>query len=260
MASKKEAGVRQLLKRQFDARDDELELFTLRLNKFLGKNVKRILKGVGREDETALQAAQALGGLKESLQAAGLNEVLGKVDSLYERELESIQARFAKVNKKDLILTNVDVDTIQALIRFDANRIGGYVNTYVDEMSSVIMRAKLGGQRVDIDEVEANFGETIAARVKTEVDTSLSGFSRSVTFNKAQGLGFEKFLYLGPDDQITREFCAERVGKVFTLKQIEGWDNGQGLPADIYLGGYNCRHELVPVDDEDIKELSLDGL
>lgn len=73
--------------------------------------------------------------------------------------------------------------------------------------------------------------------------------SREMKAQQADDLGVENFLYVGPNDSKTRSFCSERVGKVFTRKQIEAMDNGQGLSVRTYGGGWNCRHDWVPVTE-----------
>lgn len=78
-------------------------------------------------------------------------------------------------------------------------------------------------------------------------DTTVNIFSRQVEAMKSKGAPDEPFAYMGPVDDKTREFCLERVGKVFTRSQIEQMDNGQ-LP-NVFLsgGGYNCRHQFIAV-------------
>jgi hypothetical protein len=46
----------------------------------------------------------------------------------------------------------------------------------------------------------------------------------------------ECFLYTGPVDGLMRPFCAERIGRVYTRRSIEGIDNG-GLPNVLLTRG-----------------------
>lgn len=63
-------------------------------------------------------------------------------------------------------------------------------------------------------------------------------------------------IYSGTVIDTTRQFCEERVNKVFSRKQIDGWSelSWSGKPAVynpyIDCGGYNCRHHLSFVSDE----------
>lgn len=67
---------------------------------------------------------------------------------------------------------------------------------------------------------------------------------------QADRAGTGYFLYLGPYDQKTREFCAELVGQVFSREQIEEMDNGQTGNVLTDRGGFNCRHQWLPVSDD----------
>lgn len=75
-----------------------------------------------------------------------------------------------------------------------------------------------------------------------QVTTAVQGFDNAVTSVKANAIGAEEFRYAGVEDDLNRQFCADRVNQVFTDAEAATWDNGQNLPADIYLGGYRCRH------------------
>jgi hypothetical protein len=55
------------------------------------------------------------------------------------------------------------------------------------------------------------------------------------------------FAYMGPLDRKTRPFCYERVGKVFTLDEIDTMDNGQLPNTFLTAGGYNCRHRFIAI-------------
>jgi hypothetical protein len=81
-------------------------------------------------------------------------------------------------------------------------------------------------------------------------------------------LGIEYFQYLGGEIPTTRPFCEHREGQIFHRKEIEAWGNGDNSAGinDIvdgtwsgridgtdsrsiftFVGGWNCRHYLVPV-------------
>jgi hypothetical protein len=56
------------------------------------------------------------------------------------------------------------------------------------------------------------------------------------------------WVYVGPRDDKNRDFCRAWVGKAVT--DPARLDNGQGLPADDYAGGYGCRHSWAPTPIE----------
>lgn len=102
-------------------------------------------------------------------------------------------------------------------------------------------------------------GEQIAAvsrlsqgQAETIVRTALSGQLQSIqnaAGDRMQQAGIDVlYVYSGPDDALTRKpFCEACVDHAFTKAQISRLNNGQGLSVATHCGGYNCRHELVPV-------------
>jgi len=92
-----------------------------------------------------------------------------------------------------------------------------------------------------------------------EVSLLFMQMFRSMLLNDARRRGFynarkPRVRYAGPDDDKTRDFCHTRVGNTYTESQIANWENltwdGKIEGGDIFtdLGGYNCRHYLVPED------------
>jgi len=87
--------------------------------------------------------------------------------------------------------------------------------------------------------------------------TAFSGFDRRIQTIKAEQYGMDLFYYSGSLLMDSREFCVNRVGKVFTKKEIDSWNqmgpwNGKAEGRDVwtFLGGWNCGHILSPVTEE----------
>lgn len=73
----------------------------------------------------------------------------------------------------------------------------------------------------------------------------------------------EFYLYQGSEIDTTRPFCAERRNKVWHKREIEDWarlDWAGKMPetnrSNIFdlLGGYNCRHILLPLARRDVPQ------
>jgi hypothetical protein len=66
--------------------------------------------------------------------------------------------------------------------------------------------------------------------------------------NYAVSLNMQSFIYSGGKIKTTREFCCQRNGLIFTVKEAQKWQTltftGKSNPYNplINLGGYNCRH------------------
>lgn len=91
---------------------------------------------------------------------------------------------------------------------------------------------------------------TLARYADTYLRTSLFGLGRMVDkeiYDNAGG--YEKYMYVGPLDAHTREFCLEHEGNTYTEEQINKFpeENGSGLDPWFAPGGWNCRHSLIPV-------------
>jgi hypothetical protein len=93
-------------------------------------------------------------------------------------------------------------------------------------------------------------------RATTEARTQLAEADRFVheTVRKSIDPDGDKFLigYIGPDDRITRPFCNVLVNKAFKISDFNQLRNGQtATHPRISGGGYNCRHDVRPVLDDD---------
>lgn len=104
---------------------------------------------------------------------------------------------------------------------------------------------------------------------RTFVTDTLFNYSRSYQESMTADLKLDWYLFSGGLTDTSREFCVHRVGKYWHRKEIEKWPSQswqgkrQGTTKSsifTYLGGYNCRHSLVPVSErivpkEDIQRL-----
>jgi hypothetical protein len=93
--------------------------------------------------------------------------------------------------------------------------------------------------------------------VQTLFDTQTSILGRQVEALATERLGPDQaFLYTGPVDGRTRDWCLQRVGKVYTRREIEQMDNGQLPNAFVTGGGYNCRHSFIAVASDELVSLA----
>lgn len=83
-------------------------------------------------------------------------------------------------------------------------------------------------------------------RLVTEAQTGISTFERMVKNEQFKEAGIDKFQYIGPLDDRTRDVCREvlqdpRNQTGFTRSEIDS------LPVDMVGGGgWNCRHDWLP--------------
>jgi hypothetical protein len=103
----------------------------------------------------------------------------------------------------------------------------------------------------EIEDLADAAGVTLRQGV-VEAETQLMGFHRDALATDAES-GIDLYVYDGPDDGITRPFCAPLVGKIVTVPDLDAMENGDSQPKPVsrYLGGYRCRHSLSPISLEE---------
>lgn len=80
----------------------------------------------------------------------------------------------------------------------------------------------------------------------TIANTELMSLDRTARFQQAEELNFQLMKYVGPDDELTRQFCEDHLNKVLPLSEWQAMTNDVGpQPVSEYCGGYNCRHRLI---------------
>lgn len=90
---------------------------------------------------------------------------------------------------------------------------------------------------------------SLARYADTYMRTSLFSLSRTVDKAISDKIGGDTYVYAGPIDKHTREFCVEHAGNEYTTEEINkfGEENGSGLDGFASPGGWNCRHRMIKV-------------
>lgn len=247
-----------LLKSGSRATEAEIKSFTTALTRFLDRELAKLARKLPTMNPR--EAAIALGTLERSLRDAGLDDYVDQLSSVYKAELSAIEDQLSFISGKKLNLTKLDGKQIEALIELDVDSSTSTIRSYVGDVRSALMRNVLAGEPINTLALSEG-NDKLARRMATEANTLLAGFNRTVSMMKGKDAGFTKYLYIGPDDDVIRPFCADRVGRVFTLEEIEEWADDpnapEGLDPKIFGGGYNCRHKLIPVTETLIEDNEL---
>jgi len=99
----------------------------------------------------------------------------------------------------------------------------------------------------------------LARYVKQVSNDAIEQFNRKYIETMTADLDVGYWLYAGTVIKDSRPFCVARTGRVFTTKEVKSWASlswSGKIPATdkatiiSYLGGYNCRHRLLPVSKE----------
>lgn len=121
---------------------------------------------------------------------------------------------------------------------------------------------------------EANDGR-ILANIKTTATTAQAVADRSYSAAVNEELDIQWYEYLGGEIDTTRPFCRNREDGIYHKKEIEAWGDGKNSAGinDIrdgtwagridgtdsksiftFVGGWNCRHYLVPVPENKVPD------
>lgn len=256
MADSKEATrLAKEAKLRVSESEAQVEKFVEVLRRFLQRNLAPILQDLQGGKVTAKEAAKSLGGLESALEDAGLKERFAKLKEMFHAEYEAVTQEFRDTTGKAALLSDFTRKNLQALVDERLDMASTYITDYVGDVRGAVLDSVVAGVAVNPLDILSTAEGRNFANLATEINTTLMAYQRIVHFEKADKAGIDKFLYVGPDDDITRPFCAEHVDQIFTRDEIDAMDNGTDLPVSIYCGGYNCRHHWRPVSDELAKEI-----
>ena len=240
----------------------------LQLETKLDRNLRRALRRSKAEIVNAVKAAAERGGLDE-LRRMRRDEMNAWIldNGLASSIMEITDAeRETLANVEELLLASED--------GFSAASLGGVGEALADQTISGIyddiilpdvqrsVRDALSSAAFTLEPSDVISGLDAALRSSegrqiTEARTRISSYGRELTAIAAEEAGLNHYLYLGPQDGITRSFCKEIVGKVYTETQVGEMRNYQLEPVLTRGGGYNCRHSWSPVSEELIESANL---
>ncbi len=99
---------------------------------------------------------------------------------------------------------------------------------------------------------------SIKGEIKTIIGTGLAGLQRQTQNAIASRLsddGRTLALYTGGLIATSRGYCRALTGKVVDVDKLRLTPNGHGLDPSIFCGGWNCRHNLLPLNTKLAKQL-----
>lgn len=246
------------------ALDREIALVLADLDTFLSQNLKRIMKAATKGD---LDPATALNQIINEFKNAGLNQQIGNIAEIYGKELRRIQKYFVeeKLIAESEFVRLIDIDTVEALIKFRVEDIQNKAVQVIGNIRPVILENVILGTQPDFAVLSTIYSAQLINYTKTELSTALLSFSRTINFVQAESVGIDEFIYIGPYDKITRKFCQKvltmKSPPIYTIDEIKELDrlSDSGLSVAIYGGGYNCRHRWKALSKEGAKRMRDSG-
>jgi len=212
-------------------------------------------------------ASKSLGSLRRSLTQSGYGDLVADYVVGYEDQIENIVA-ISKGIGIDLNPSALNPQELQSLQGNYLSEFEAIGDRAMRQLQTVIYNSTLNGS--ELGTMIDGLGKVIVGtdkkggqlknHAKTYAQTSLMGYDRFVTNRLGQEAGLDNYLYLGPNDAVTRKFCRRHVNKSFTLEEIKNLDNGQGLPVLQFQGGWNCRHLWQLITKATAQEIGKNGL
>ena len=201
--------------------------------------------------DTALARAQ----IEEILVREGLYERIGGLlNEEYQKALETSYEQYLRLYpKKAFQFSGDSLSRLQAVQALDLETFGGVASDLANELTKAVIQYQYGSASRDgLLEAITSKVETADRHLKTQFQTALFGYYQEANNRIAEDAGLDLFVYVGPDDDLTRPFCQdvladERQEKGWTQEEIMALDNGTGLPVFQYGAGWNCRHVWVAV-------------
>lgn len=133
---------------------------------------------------------------------------------------------------------------------------GGRFSGFLDQIKTFV----LGNDKVE--------GRALSYS-KTYLSNSLFQYSRAYQQSVTADLGLTWYRYVGGVIENSREFCRERNGNYYHQSEIEKWADLSWRGKDplttsssifILVGGFSCRHELIPVSEGIVPKSDLDRI
>lgn len=203
--------------------------------------------------------------LSDAIKFTGVpDEVLQGLQSLAFQGFEEIANSYGQELADQMYqytLTNRTQADMTKALRGKIN--GVYQEADQDEIDELVEIANFGTDEARAEAIEKlhsvygsdKLGNNLRRYASTYVRDSAQQFSAQATIAMANEAGVEKFEYYGNSMKDTREHCRKHAGKVYTREEIyEIWGGDWKGKSDgdpfIVRGGYNCRHQWLPIIDE----------
>lgn len=220
----------------------------------------------------------------ERNQSTYINAILREIENRYIRKygVDNVDENILKrlINELNIKLPNSQVKMLTSKITGSQQLISEVWQNYLPEFENVSSVVERIGEQlqsvhsVDMPSLEpiinasiktefkraiaAGYGyDTIRTRLRnsgmgyaaasTLANTAIAQYDNDVLVKSAEEAGINYFLYDGDISDNTRRFCREHLKRVYTIEELKKMDNGQALPVDTSLGGYNCQHYLTPL-------------
>jgi len=245
----------------------------------LSRDVQRVAMNLSLDPKDRARTLRELIGLKRKMGELVVNnpeyqrEVLKLTNEF--KTIKNLTDQFIGSTMDDFVPTRKLYDAIlqsNIAITKDALLGGGIVDNFGNAIQEVL-KANIAGvsDRAMLMETLAKFIEGTPERrayletyIKQTTNDSLMVFNREYLQTISEDLGMKHYFYQGTIINDTRQFCQSRAGKAFTKAEVEKWASldwvgkmagTNSTTIFSYAGGYNCRHKLWPITEEQFNRI-----
>jgi hypothetical protein len=245
----------------------------------LSRDVQRVAMNLSLDPKDRARTLRELIGLKRKMGDLVVNnpeyqrEVLKLTNEF--KNIKNLTDQFIGSTMDDFVPTRKLYDAIlqsNIAITKDALLGGGIVDNFGNAIQEVL-KANIAGvsDRAMLMETLRKFIEGTPERkaylenyIKQTTNDSLMVFNREYLQTISEDLGMKHYFYQGTIINDTRQFCQSRAGKAFTKAEVEKWASldwvgkmagTNSTTIFSYAGGYNCRHKLWPITEEQFNRI-----
>ncbi len=231
--------------------DDHQRRLLLALNR-LELRIVELLRGAPLQDGRLFDlewAVQARNGIRQAVAA----EYLEIIDT-FVTEYAEVASAAEQMLGTYTNFARLDSSVVAQLQQLTFNGYEALGNEFTEQIAKQVYESTLTGATFAeaVSVVSQSVDADLARYAKQAVHDGLMDFDASINTNMAFAAGATKFIYIGPDDSVTRDHCDKHVGKTYTLEEIEeewsgDWAGKRDGSPFVVRGGYNCRHRFRPV-------------
>ena len=229
---------------------DDLDFYQKDMEKIQKKllnKIEKVLAGLVVLDDAGLAQAFQQIDFVDDLNKLGFPALLAKVKGSYDKQVVATVSGLSTAQRNRQRIAAVQ--SIEVLALLDLTTISSGVTRYANELKTAMFRGLLTGQ--SSANIMAGLTETYgvgrALSSKQQVallNDSFARFARTTTAKLFQDVPEQKYEYVGPDDEVTRDECQTGLAAGhLTADQIPTETNTTIEGG----GGFNCRHEWIPV-------------
>lgn len=188
--------------------------------------------------------------IQGQLNRLGYQDLVSRFVSNYDGAMDRAAGALDVLGIRPQRLGTLDEKALAGLRSADYTYLLDIGETAARQVAHSVTLGVLGGAKLSdmVDQIGRSLDTRLKSYAATYAETALVSYTRRVNVDMWSAAGVDRLLYRGPKDVKNRPFCAEHVGKVYSLAEIDKMDNGDSQPKPVlyYGGGWGCRHVWSP--------------